>query len=82
VASAASLASLAVTPPAGHSEAIASAIAPEPVPRSSTRGMAPTPRLVAQHTEHPLHQAFGLGARHEHAGIDGEIEARETPRGR
>ena len=60
-------ASEAVTTRSGRSSRSASAIAPEPVPTSCTR--APCGQL-----ERDLDQQLGLGARDQHARVDGELD--------
>ena len=86
------LASVAQTTTSGNSASRASAIAPEPVPRSATAKRRSAPRaseLPATDPPQPaalgllerdLHDLLGLGARDEHAPVDHEVEAPKRPR--
>ena len=65
--------STAVTRAPGCSCAIASARAPEPLPRSTTIG----PSSAGQPVERPAGQLLGLRPGHEDAGADGELEVAE-----
>ena len=60
---------------AGSSRASASAMAPDPVPRSATTSSASTGDLV----ERPADDLLGLRARDEHPPIDHEVEVAEPP---
>ena len=63
----------------GNSFKAATEMAPEPVPRSAIVNGAAAIRYQPQRF---LDQGFGIGARHQHAGADFEIQATRIPCGR
>ena len=74
-ASASADVSVPTTRAPGCSSAIASAIAPDPSPMSSTRGSA----QIRDQLEAALDEHLGLGPRDQDAGIDGQRQPPEPP---
>ena len=69
--------STACTSAAGTSVATDSAIAPEPVQRSTTTGTRPVVDHGLRLLDGPAGQQLGLGPGHEHAGSHGQLHVAE-----